>query len=110
MTQLWQPILALGAGIMEETWMRLFLIVFIYALISSKTTNKFIAIITALIISSAFFGFGHSNYISIYNCIILSILYGLPMGFLLIKRDFESAVGYHFMIDFVGAIGVLIIH
>jgi hypothetical protein len=110
LTQLWQPILALGAGIIEETWMRLFLIVFIYALISGKTTNKFIAILTALIISSVFFGFGHSNYISIHNCIILSILYGLPMGVLLIKRDFESAVGYHFMIDFVGAIGVLIIH
>jgi hypothetical protein len=109
-TQFWQPILALEAGILEETWMRLFIIVFIYALISSKTTKKFIPILTALIISSVFFGFGHSNYISIQNCFNLTILYGLPMGILLIRRDFETAIGYHFMIDFVGAIGVLVSH
>jgi len=106
-TQFWQPILALEAGIIEETWMRLFIIVFIYALISAKTTKKYIPILTALIISSVFFGFGHSNYISLQNCFSLTILYGLPMGILLIRRDFETAIGYHFMIDFVGAIGVL---
>jgi hypothetical protein len=109
-TQYWQPILALEAGILEETWIRLFIIVFIYALISSKTTKKYIPILTALIISSVFFGFGHSNYISIQNCLSLTILYGLPMGILLIKKDFETAIGYHFMIDFVGAIGVLVTH
>jgi membrane protease YdiL (CAAX protease family) len=106
--QFWQPILALGAGIMEETWMRLFIIVFIYALISSKTTKKYIPEITALLISSVFFGFGHSNYISIQNCFNITILYGFPMGVLLIKRDFETAIGYHFMIDFIGAIGALV--
>lgn len=106
-TQYWQPILAIEAGIMEETWMRLFIIVFIYALVSAKTTKKYIPILTALIISSVFFGFGHSNYISLQNCFSLTILYGLPMGILLIRRDFETAIGYHFMIDFVGAIGVL---
>ncbi|VBB44225.1 membrane hypothetical protein [uncultured Paludibacter sp.] len=109
-TQFWQPILALGAGIMEETWMRLFIIVFIYALISAKTTKKYIPILTTLIISSVFFGFGHSNYISLQNCFNLTILYGLPMGILLIRRNFETAIGYHFMIDFVGAIGVLATH
>jgi membrane protease YdiL (CAAX protease family) len=108
--QFWQPILALGAGIMEETWMRLFIILFIYALISAKTTKKYIPVITALLISSVFFGFGHSNYISIQNCLSITILYGFPMGILLIKRDFETAIGYHFMIDFIGAIGALASH
>jgi hypothetical protein len=29
------------------------------------------------------------------------LLYGVPMGLLFAKRDFEHAVGYHFFIDFV---------
>lgn len=108
--QYWQAILALVAGIMEETWVRLFIITFIFALVSSKTNKKYIPIITALIISSAIFGFSHSNYLDTQNCIKICILYGLPLGVLFIKRDFETAIGYHFMIDFIGAIGKLMIN
>ena len=110
MNHFWQPILALGEGVMEETWLRLFLILFIYALISSKTTKKYIPILAALVISSVFFGFGHSNYINIQDCLRLTIFYGLPMGILLIRRDFETAIGYHFMIDFIGITGAIVSH
>ncbi len=108
--QYWQTILALVAGIMEETWVRLFIITFIFAFVSSKTNKKYLAVLTALIISSAIFGFSHSNYLDTQNCIKISILYGLPLGILFIKRDFETAIGYHFMIDFIGAMGKLMIN
>jgi len=108
--QYWQPILALAASIMEETWVRLFIITFIFAFVSSKTNKKYIPILTALIISSVIFGFSHSNYLDTKNCINIIILYGFPIGVLFIKRDFETAIGYHFMIDFIGAIGKLIIN
>jgi len=33
--------------------------------------------------------------------IIGSLLYSIPEVLLMIKKDFEHAVGYHFMVDFV---------
>jgi membrane protease YdiL (CAAX protease family) len=108
--QFWQPLLALNMSILEETWVRLFVITLIFALVSSKTNKRFIPIITAILISSVIFGFTHSNYLDIQNCINITILYGLPIGVLFIKRDFETVIGYHFMINFIGAIAAFLIN
>lgn len=99
--QFWQPILVFNFVLLEETFMRLFIITFIYVLVSSKTDRKFIPVITAIFISSLIFGFTHYPHVDIQNCINIVILYGLPLGLLFYKRDFETVVGYHFMINFI---------
>ena len=102
--QFWQPILAFNFVLLEETWVRLFIITFLYALVISKTEKKFIPITTAILISSIIFGLTHYPQVDIQNCIIIAILYGLPLGVLLYKRDFETVVGYHFIINFISAV------
>jgi len=102
--QFWQPILAFNFVLLEETFMRLFIITFIYVLVSSKTDRKIIPVITAVFISSFIFGFTHYPHVDIQNCINIVILYGLPLGLLFYKRDFETVVGYHFMINFISAV------
>jgi len=102
--QFWQPIIAFNFVLLEETFMRLFIITFIYVLVSSKTDKKIIPVITAILISSLIFGFTHYPHVNIQNCINISILYGLPLGLLFYKRDFETVVGYHFMINFISAV------
>lgn len=102
--QFWQPILAFNFVLLEETFMRLFIITFIYVLVSSKTDKKIIPLITAILISSIIFGFTHYPHVDIQNCINIAILYGLPLGLLFYKRDFETIVGYHFMINFISAV------
>ena len=109
-TQYWQTILAFNMVILEEIWLRLFVLIFVYALISSKTNERYIPIIIAILISSTLFGFTHYPHIDIQNCFNIMILYGFPLGVLLYKRDFETVVGYHFMVSFMGAIASYLIN
>jgi hypothetical protein len=102
--QFWKPILAFNFVLLEETFMRLFIITFIYVLVISKTDRKIVAVITAILISSTIFGLTHYPQVDIQSCINIAILYGLPLGVLFYKRDFETVVGYHFMINFVSAV------
>ena len=102
--QFWQPILAFNYVLLEETWVRLFIMTFIYALVISKSGKKLIPITTAILISSTIFGLTHYPQVDIQSCINIAILYGLPIGVLLYKRDFETSVGYHFIINFISAI------
>ena len=99
----WKTMLSFNAVLLEETLMRLFIITFLYALLLSKTQKRIIPITTAILISSVFFGFSHFPHVDINNCINIIILYGIPLGVLLYKRDFETVVGYHFVINFIGA-------
>lgn len=108
--QVWQLVLPLSAVTLEETWVRLFVISFIYALISSKTNKRYISISSAILISSILFGFTHSSHVDTYNCFNITIIYGFPLGILLYKRDFETVLGYHFIIDFVAAIAAVFIN
>jgi membrane protease YdiL (CAAX protease family) len=103
-SQGWQLILPFNAVMAEETWVRLFLICLVYSIVSAKTDRKYIPVISAIIVSSFIFGFTHYPHIPIRNCIDIIILYGFPLGVLFCRRDFESAVGFHFIINFIGAL------
>jgi hypothetical protein len=97
----WQPVYAIVPGIAEETWARLFLVTFCYAIlrpVSNQRTQRAIAI--AIVISVLAHGFAHTG-IDPFGMIIGSLLYTLPVALLFIKYGFEQAVGYHFMVDFV---------
>jgi hypothetical protein len=97
----WQPLYAIVPAIAEETWARLFLLTLCYAVLRPATNDRpRRAIFVAILISLFAWGFGHTG-IDPFGFIFGSLLYGLPVVLLLIKKDFEHAVGYHFMVDFV---------
>lgn len=103
----WQPLYAFVPGIAEETWARLFLTTFCYALLR-PTVNHHPrrALLMAVLVGALVHGFGHTG-INPIGLAIGSLLYGIPTALLFIKYDFEHAVGYHFLIDFIRYIAAL---
>ena len=106
---IWQSLLAVPAGVFEETWFRLLVLTFLYAVINPKTKKQYVPIVVSLLISSFFHGLGHYPQIDLQNCINISLFYSLPLGVLFVWWDFETAVGYHFMIDFIRVLGGILI-
>jgi hypothetical protein len=102
--QWWKAFYALQPGILEETWARLFLLTLFYALLHPLSHQKPQRALTAALIISVFIhGLAHypqslSNPVS---AIFIALMYGIPLGLIYIKRDYESAISYHFFIDFV---------
>lgn len=95
----WQPLYAIVPALAEETWARLLLLSFCYAVlrpVSSAHPRR--AIIVAILISALAFTFAHSGLDPLG--FLYGLLFSLPHALLFIKMDFEHAVGYHFLIDF----------
>ncbi len=97
----WQPLYAIVPALAEETWARLFLLTLIYAVLRRTGAGRPARTIGLAIVGSALVhGFAHTG-INLIGLVIGSLLYGVPAGLLLLKKDFEHAVGYHFLIDLV---------
>jgi hypothetical protein len=97
----WQAFYALVPGIAEETWARLFLTTLCYALLRPTTNPRpRRAVFLAVLVGVLAHGFLHTG-IDPLGILIGSLLYFLPTALLYMKYDFEHAVGYHFLVDFV---------
>jgi len=97
----WQPFYAIVPGVAEETWARLFLTTFCYALLR-PTTNQHPrrAFVVAILVVALVHSFVHTG-INPLGLIVGGLLYFVPAALLFIKYDLEHAIGYHFLIDFV---------
>jgi len=105
---IWQPIYALVPAFAEETWARLFLTTLCYAVlrpVSNQHPRRAVGV--AILVGAFVHGFGHTG-INPFGLVIGSLLYGFPTALLFIKKDFEHAVGYHFLIDLVRFIAALL--
>lgn len=103
----WQPLHAIVPGIAEETWFRLLLLSFCYAVLRPATNQRpRRAIVVAILVSIFAFTFAHSG-LNPFG-FLYGLLFSMPHALLFIKKDFEHAVGYHFMIDFVRYIAAFI--
>lgn len=102
--QWWKAFYALQPGILEETWARLFLLTLFYALLRPTSSQKPQRTLTAALVISVFIhGLAHypASMSDPMSVIFAALMYGIPLGLIYIKRDFESAVAYHFFVDFV---------
>lgn len=101
----WRPVAALVPGIAEETWARLFLVSLVYVLLRPLTNDQPArAVRAAILVAAVTHGFAHLPTLALLgpgglSMLVSALLYGVPMGLLFVKRDFEHAVGYHFGID-----------
>ena len=101
----WQPVAALVPGIAEETWARLFLVSLVYVLLRPRANDRpQRAMRTAILVGAVTHGLAHLPTLAILgpgglSMLVAALLYGVPMGLLFVKRDFEHAVGYHFAVD-----------
>lgn len=100
-THWWQSLYAIVPAITEETWASLFLVSFCYAVlrpVAGHHSRR--AIVVAILISILAFSTSHAG-LNPFVIVIDGLLFSTPYALLLIKKDFEHAVGYHFMVDFV---------
>jgi len=97
----WMPLsLPLFSGIVEETWFRLLLVSLCYLLLQPAFRKRpQLAIISAVIFSAITFGLGHDR--TWNRFLTTGLLYGLPMAVIFVRREWEHAVGAHYMINMI---------
>ena len=99
-TRSWMPFsLPWFSGIAEEAWFRLFLVSLCYFLLRPAFSKcPALAAICAVLFSAITFGLGHGGTL-LERFLVTGLLYGLPMAVIFARRDWEHAVGAHYMIN-----------
>jgi len=96
------------SGIVEEAWYRLFLVSLCYLLLRPAfSKHPAIAMDCAVLFSAITFGLGHGGTL-LENLLITGLLYGLPMAVIFTRRDWEHAVGAHYMINMIPTLMVFL--
>lgn len=101
-TQAWMPLsLPWFSGIAEEAWFRLFVVSLCYLLLRPAFGKRpTLAVVSAVLFSAITFGLGHSGTL-LERFMTTGLLYGLPMAVVFARRDWEHAVGAHYMINMI---------
>jgi hypothetical protein len=99
--QAWMPVwLPFFSGIAEEVWHRLLLVTLIYFLLRPAFQKRALcAVLAAMLFSAITFGLSHGH--TMHNFLTTGMLYGMSMAIVFVKRDWEHAVGAHYMINMI---------
>jgi hypothetical protein len=102
-----EAIMALKPAIMEEMAFRL-LFMGLAIVILTKVLPRKIAIVSAVFMAIVFHSAAHvpdllttNPAMALVMVLVTSILFGLPMAVLAYRRDIETAIGFHWVIDAV---------
>ncbi len=97
----WHPFMAISPGIGEEVWGRVFLIPVLFVLFRRVMVPKR-AYILALIIGGYWFAYLHTSggIDELVSTVMIGTLYSLPLTYICLHRDLETAIGFHFFVDF----------
>lgn len=100
-TKWWMPLwLPWFSGIAEETWFRLFLVGLCYFFLRPAfRTRPVLAVTAAVLFSGITFALGHD--LTLERFLVTGLLYGVPMAAVFARRDWEHAVGAHYMINMI---------
>ncbi|HEY5730327.1 MAG TPA: CPBP family glutamic-type intramembrane protease [Anaerolineales bacterium] len=97
----WMPLwLPWWSGINEEAWYRLYLVGLVYFMLRPAFYKvPGLAVIAAVLFSGIVFGVGHGP--TPDHFWTTGILYGIPFAVIFAKRDWEHAVGAHYMVNMI---------
>lgn len=100
-TEWWQPLwLPWWSGLVEETWFRLLLVGLVYWLLRPAfQRHPALAILAAILFSGIAFGLSHG--LSMETFLTTGLLYGVPFAAVFARRDWEHAVGAHYMVNLI---------
>jgi len=100
----WMPLwLPWWSGINEETWFRLYLVGLIFFLLRPAFRKHLnLAVIAAVLFSGTTVGVGHGR--TLGHFLPTGLLYGVPFAAIFAKRDWEHAVGAHYMVNMIPAL------
>jgi hypothetical protein len=101
MNEFWMPVwLPKFPAITEETWFRLLLVgVSYYFLRPAFPTRPALPILGAVLFSGITFGLLHDR--TLEGFLNTGLLYGLPLAVAFARRNWEHAVGAHYMINMI---------
>jgi hypothetical protein len=98
----------LFSGIVEEVLNRLFLVSLCYLLLRPAFSKRpAIAIACAVLFSGITHGLRHGGTL-LENFLITGLLYSVPMAVIFVRRDWEHAVGAHYMINMIPTLMVFL--
>lgn len=99
-TEPWAPLVALQPGIAEEAWGRVFLVSLAYLALRRSAAPR-LAMTAAVVIVGYWFAYLHTDggFGAIFSTLLIGTLYSLPLSYLWLRRGFEAAVGFHFLVD-----------
>jgi hypothetical protein len=108
-TRWWIPLSqAWFSGIVEEAWFRLLLVSLCYLVLRPAFSKRpAIAVACAVLFSAITFGLSHGGTLQ-ENLLKTGLLCGLPMAVILARRDWEHAVGAHYMINMIPTLMVFL--
>ena len=101
-TRWWMPFtLPWFSGIVEEAWYRLLLVTLCYFLLRPAfNKSPAVAVVLSVLFSGIIFGLGHGGSL-MDRFLTTGMLYGLPMAVIYARRDWEHAIGAHYMINLI---------
>ncbi|MBN1536317.1 MAG: hypothetical protein JW908_06260 [Anaerolineales bacterium] len=100
----WEPLYAFQPGIVEEIWARLLLIPLLYTLFRlNKNSKPYFALIFAIVMAAFIHAAAHypGSITNPIEVIFITLIYGIPLGVIFVKRNLEQAIAYHFFIDLI---------
>lgn len=101
-TAWWQPLTAIQPAIAEEAWGRMAVIPLLF-LIFRRAARPRTAFTAALFLGAYWFAYLHTGMglEGLLSTLLTGTLFALPIAAVCLYRDLESAIGYHFLVDFL---------
>jgi hypothetical protein len=98
----WQPLVAIQPGIAEEAWGRVLLIPALFLLLRTAARTR-TALTAAVVIMAYWFAYLHTpgGLEAAFSTVMIGTLFTLPTSYLWLRRGLETAIGFHFWLDFV---------
>lgn len=100
-TKWWQPLwLPWFSGVAEETWFRLFLMgLCFFFLRPAFRSRPAVAVVATVLLSGITFGMSHG--FTLERFLVTGLLYGVSLAAMFARRDWEHAVGAHYMVNMI---------
>jgi hypothetical protein len=107
----WQPLVAINPGISEEVWGRILPVSLMFLLLR-KVSRPHTAYLVAVLVINYWFAYLHTpgGLSGAFSTILIGTLFNLPLSFVCLHRDLETAIGFHFWADFVKFLAALFLN
>jgi hypothetical protein len=98
----WQPLVAIQPGIAEEAWGRVLLVPLLFLAFRPVAQGR-TALTAAVVIMAYWFAYLHTpgGSEAVVSTVMIGTLFALPTSYLWLRRGLETAIGFHFWLDFV---------
>jgi hypothetical protein len=97
----WQPLVAIQPAIAEEAWGRVLLVPLLFLAFRPVARGR-TALTAAVVIMAYWFAYLHTpgGFGAVVSTMMIGTLFALPTSYLWLRRGLETAIGFHFCLDF----------